>query len=125
MMERPSNHQDAGTGRCADRHEARVATRDRAVGMADRSSGKSLLRLRGARRSGRPENDAHNLARVSEPAGEKAGQADEHPRSPSSPLHARFMSTPYGPFNGLIWPKTGCASTGLAQQRRHNFLPLG
>jgi hypothetical protein len=34
------------------------------------------------------------------------------------------MSAPYGPFNGLIWPKTGCASTGLAQQRRHNFLPL-
>ena len=35
------------------------------------------------------------------------------------------MSAPYGPFNGLIWPNTGCASTGLAQQRRHNFLPLG
>ena len=35
------------------------------------------------------------------------------------------MTAPYGPFNGLIWPKTGYASTGLAQQRRHNFLPLG
>ncbi|WP_440486755.1 DUF736 domain-containing protein, partial [Salipiger bermudensis] len=70
------------------------------------------------------ENGAHGLSRVSEPAGEKAGPVDGHPRPPSSPFLARPMSAPYGPFNGLIWPKTGCASTGLAQQRRHNFLPL-
>ncbi|WP_226562243.1 hypothetical protein [Salipiger thiooxidans] len=70
------------------------------------------------------ENDAHGLSWVSKPAGEKAGQVEGHPRPPSSPLIARPMSAPYGPFNGLIWPKTGYASTGLAQQRRHNFLPL-
>jgi len=81
--------------------------------------------LWGARQAGRLENDAHGMSRASKPAGGKAGQADEHLRLPSSPFLARPMSAPYGPFNGLIWPKTGYASTGLAQQRRHNFLPLG
>src|SRR5690606_15649481 len=44
--------------------------------------------------------------------------------APSPPFHARLSTAPNGLFNGLIWPKTGFASTASAQQRRHNFLPL-
>lgn len=44
--------------------------------------------------------------------------------SPVSPSAPRVQTAPYGLFNGLIWPKTGFASTASAQQRRHNFLPL-
>ena len=43
MLDCHPNRQIAGLGRCADRHETRVAARGRAVGMADRSSGRMLL----------------------------------------------------------------------------------
>ena len=112
-------------GRCADQLVARVAARGRsgeyggpfALQIAPVIAGRACLQAR-------LEIDAYCLSRVSQFAGEKPvslrGIRDRH-RLRSDPS----MSAPYGPFNGLIWPKTGCASTGLAQQRRHNFLPLG
>ncbi len=34
------------------------------------------------------------------------------------------VPAPYGPFNGLIWPKDGCASSAYATTAGPDFLPL-
>ena len=45
-------------------------------------------------------------------------------RPPSSPLSDRASTAPNGLFNGLIWPKAGCASIAYAATAASNFLPL-
>ncbi|MGH7186218.1 MAG: hypothetical protein ACREIB_08090, partial [Pseudomonadota bacterium] len=35
-----------------------------------------------------------------------------------------WSTAPNGLFNGLIWPKAGCASTAYAAMAPINFLPL-
>ena len=43
---------------------------------------------------------------------------------PSSPLSDRASTAPNGLFNGLIWPKAGCASIAYDATAASNFLPL-
>jgi hypothetical protein len=43
---------------------------------------------------------------------------------PSSPFSDRASTAPNGLFNGLIWPKVGCASIAYDATAASNFLPL-
>lgn len=45
-------------------------------------------------------------------------------RPPSSPFPDRASTAPNGLFNGLIWPKAGCASIAYGSMAPVKFLPL-
>ena len=42
----------------------------------------------------------------------------------TSPFSPRVSTAANGLFNGLIWPKDGCASTAYDATAASNFLPL-
>src|SRR5690606_19400450 len=73
---------------------------------------------------GKPECSSVGLAGGDEVGVHAVAPVAVAGRPPSSPLSDRASTAPNGLFNGLIWPKAGCASIAYDATAASNFLPL-